>query len=48
MEKKKKHPGLALKIVTTALRGLVCLILVVLMLAVNTILPGNERMVDSL
>ncbi|MCD7857185.1 MAG: glycoside hydrolase family 3 C-terminal domain-containing protein [Clostridiales bacterium] len=48
MEKKKKHPGLALKIVTTALRGLVCLVLVVLMVAVNTILPGYERMVDSL
>ncbi len=48
MEKKKKHPGLALKIVTTTLRGLVCLVLVVLMLAVNAILPGYARMVNSL
>ncbi|MCD7756201.1 MAG: glycoside hydrolase family 3 C-terminal domain-containing protein [Firmicutes bacterium] len=48
MEKKKKHPGLALKIVTTALRGLVCLVLVVLMLAVNTILPTYARMANSI
>ncbi|MCD7760490.1 MAG: beta-glucosidase, partial [Clostridiales bacterium] len=48
MEGKKKHPGLAGKIVTTLLRSVLCLVLVVVMVAVDSLLPTYARMVNSI
>jgi len=48
-EKKQKKPqSMASKIVKTILSLILCLVMSVLMVAANTILPGNSRMVDSL
>ncbi|WP_099466843.1 glycoside hydrolase family 3 N-terminal domain-containing protein [Konateibacter massiliensis] len=47
-EKKVKKKGMVGKIIRTTGSGILCLVLVVIMIAANTILASNNRMVDMI